>query len=166
MLSLIFWATWTWEIFCDLLYSSEKWISFKSFIEHLIQSKMLCCIILIETLWARNYFPHDFSISSVSCVIIRNERYNYKKCQWVFLSQEFWKDAGSKIEKTLFVASFLWIYRSTRTKEMGLEVNLVHFLGFRCTGNVHNPGRFKLQDCITYHKTLKLCFGLSSHLRY
>lgn len=67
---------------------------------------MLGCIILIETLWARNYFPHDFSISSVSCVIIGNELYNYKKCQQAFLSQEFWKDAGSKIEKTLLPLFF------------------------------------------------------------
>lgn len=51
------------------------------------------------------------------------------------LSQGLGKNADIKSEKILLV-SILWIWRVTRTKKIGLEVSLVHFLGFRYTESV------------------------------
>lgn len=58
-----------------------------------------------------------------------------------FLSQDLQKDADSKIEMTLRIVSFLKIYKATRTKKIGAELNLVYFPGMRSTRNVHTPCR-------------------------
>lgn len=58
------------------------------------------------------------------------------------ISQGFWKNPDIKIENPLFFF-FLSLYFGSvelpGQKKMAIKVNLVYFLGFRCTGNVQSP---------------------------